>query len=279
MNDFLSKEIENIFNENYYGVIYCLVCRINGKKYIGQTVNFKKRLKDHLSNKNTNCKKISRAINKYGKENFLFAPLIFCYSQEELNFFEIHYTKKFNTIKNGYNIRLGGKGGRLNEDTKRKIGLANKGEKNGMYGKPSYNKGKSYSKETLLKMRLAKLGKPSKKKDFTVSRETRQKISNSLMGEKHFRWAKVDLNIIKKLYDAGKTNQEISTELSIRREVVSKRLRILGLPDRIKKYKNDIDIKGIIGMFKTGKTKTLIAECFGISRTRVRKILQKHGIK
>ena len=39
----LYKEIENIYNNNYYGIIYCLVCRTNNKKYIGQTTRILKK--------------------------------------------------------------------------------------------------------------------------------------------------------------------------------------------------------------------------------------------
>ena len=56
---------------NYY--IYLIANKINNKQYIGQTVNFKKRIKEHSYGRNDNKNSlIDRAIKKYGKNNFDF---------------------------------------------------------------------------------------------------------------------------------------------------------------------------------------------------------------
>ncbi len=86
------------------------------------------------------------------------------------------------------NMGLSRKGKKLSEEWRKKVseGIKKayaegrierfwKGTKGPMYGK-------KFSKESRLKMSLAKLGKPSHKKDFTVSNETRKKISKSLFG-------------------------------------------------------------------------------------------------
>lgn len=60
------------------------------------------------------------------------------------------------------------------------------GNKNGFKkGQTSYWKGKSPSKATREKMRLAKLGKPSPKKGKPISDEQKVKISKKLTGQTH----------------------------------------------------------------------------------------------
>lgn len=56
----------------YEGFIYCLTNKINGKKYIGQTITtIEHRVSQHFSKRRKRKYAISLAIKKYGKENFL----------------------------------------------------------------------------------------------------------------------------------------------------------------------------------------------------------------
>lgn len=57
--------------------IYKITNKLNGKIYIGQSVNPFNRFKQHCYNKQGSSYKslINEAINKYGKENFLFEIL------------------------------------------------------------------------------------------------------------------------------------------------------------------------------------------------------------
>lgn len=52
--------------------IYKITNRINGKSYVGQSINMEKRFKEHLYKQDTY---IDRAIHKYGKDNFNFEIL------------------------------------------------------------------------------------------------------------------------------------------------------------------------------------------------------------
>lgn len=54
--------------------IYCIVNTIDNKRYIGQAVDLTKREMEHFCNKKSNVK-LSRAMNKYGKQNFEFIVL------------------------------------------------------------------------------------------------------------------------------------------------------------------------------------------------------------
>lgn len=90
--------------------IYCYHNIVNGKNYVGQSVDLKGR-KRQFGNKN---KKYSgtifqNAIKKYGKKNFQYSILTHC-KPEELNYYEEFYISRLKTTdrKYGYNCTSGG---------------------------------------------------------------------------------------------------------------------------------------------------------------------------
>lgn len=86
--------------------IYMIENKINGKKYIGQSNDVKRRWSDHCNKKEKYTSLINRAINKYGKENFIFSIIEdFC---EDYNEKEKYWINFYNSIENGYNIAPGG---------------------------------------------------------------------------------------------------------------------------------------------------------------------------
>lgn len=86
--------------------IYCIENKDNGKCYIGQTINFPKRKREHLhglrNNKHHNIH-LQRSWNKHGEDKFRFYKLEKCSSIKELNEREILWIKEFG-LKNGFNI-------------------------------------------------------------------------------------------------------------------------------------------------------------------------------
>lgn len=85
---------------------------INGKVYIGQSVDIKKRWREHRSAAyNLNSKDydmvIYRAIRKYGLNNFSFSILETC-KIEELNEKEKYWIQNYDSKNKGYNVSLGG---------------------------------------------------------------------------------------------------------------------------------------------------------------------------
>ena len=92
------------------GVIYLITNMINGKSYVGQTIQkLSKRLSRHKNDKRPG---LGQAIQKYGWENFTHKILEECENREQLNEREIFWIAKLNTqTPNGYNLTSGGKGG------------------------------------------------------------------------------------------------------------------------------------------------------------------------
>lgn len=88
--------------------IYKITNNINGKMYIGQSVDIYHRW---IKEKAPNVPKyaLQRAFDKYGRENFTF-EIIERVKLEELNEREIYWITYYDTYNNGYNETLGGDG-------------------------------------------------------------------------------------------------------------------------------------------------------------------------
>lgn len=147
--------------------VYMHTNKLNNKKYIGITKNEPEK----RWNKGSGYKKCPafwNAILKYGWQSFEHTILYKGLTKNEASEKEIELIEKYNTTnaRYGYNISKGGYGKYsfvLSDESKKKIALNNKGEKNPMFGK-------HHSEETKLKMRNKKLG-------TKVSKETREKQS------------------------------------------------------------------------------------------------------
>ena len=173
-----------------YGTIYKITNIKTGKVYIGKTTrSLNDRLQGHINSADRGDNfKLSRAIRKYGKENFIIEPIDVAYNRDELNEKEVYYIKKYNSLEDGYNMTTGGEGGntyidKSDEEMKaisEKISAAlrknngNRGQligpKNGMYGK-------HYTPEAKERMSRALKGKK-------FSKEHNRKISEYYKGRK-----------------------------------------------------------------------------------------------
>jgi len=166
-----------------YGIIYKATNKVNGKSYIGQTINpLKERIFKHIDdilNSRYNSY-FHRAIRKYGKENFDWKIIAECDSLEELNKIEIEMIEKHNTFEDGYNLTKGGEGKvgcKHTEASKRKMSESSKGGKNGMYGK-------HHSEETKKKLSKSHKGEKNYLYGKHHSEEMKRKISEATIGNK-----------------------------------------------------------------------------------------------
>ncbi len=116
--------------------IYTITNLINGKIIVGSTEDLNKRNKDHFSQLKRGTHKnphLQYSFNKHGENNFKFEVLEEC-NIEYLISTELFWVNMLDTQnkERGYNIitpALGWKGGKHTEESKKKIGLASKGNK------------------------------------------------------------------------------------------------------------------------------------------------------
>ena len=114
-------------------VIYKFTNMINGKSYIGKSKRIKRRFQEHVMGTvwRTSGQKsyISKAIGKYGIENFSFEILKECSCPEEMNVKEAEFINYYNTLSpNGYNLRIEiDEKNHVHEDTKKKLSIIGQG--------------------------------------------------------------------------------------------------------------------------------------------------------
>jgi len=110
-------------------VVYALTNTINGKQYIGLTTNFEMRINNHKNPSNNPKTTITKAINKFKWENFIYDILLKTNNINKAGRMEKHFILTMDTSNpNGYNIDLGGiRGHYHSEETKQKISASQKG--------------------------------------------------------------------------------------------------------------------------------------------------------
>ena len=181
---------------NKYGFIYITINTINEKMYIGQC-KYRRQWESYLGSGAI----LSKAIKKYGSENFRRIVIEECDSKEELNEAEKKWIWFLDAVKSEkfYNIAIGGqtafngeklsdehikniskalKGVKKSEEHKRKISEARikkgvaKGSNNPRFGKP-------VSEETRERIRQANIGQIPVNKGIKTPQEIINKRRNA----------------------------------------------------------------------------------------------------
>ena len=98
--------------------IYKITNKLNGKAYVGQSNDIERRFKEHQQKGESSRIPLDVAIQKYGKDNFIYEVIEEC-SLEELNQKEQYWIATLNTVKNGYNCSEGGEQQSIGENNGR----------------------------------------------------------------------------------------------------------------------------------------------------------------
>jgi len=97
--------------DNRIHYLYCITNKINGKIYIGQTVQPDKRWYQHknMAAQDQPMMIISYAIKKYGNQAFEFEVIAGCKTWDDANDIETLLVSQYGSlVPNGYNVSLGG---------------------------------------------------------------------------------------------------------------------------------------------------------------------------
>ena len=154
--------------------IYSITNIINGKKYVGQSVDVKCRIRNHKWALKHNCHQndhLQKSFNKYGQDCFIFDVICEC-EEDQLDQLERFYIDLYNCINPncGYNAETGGNLNKhWSEELRLKMSEKRSGENSGMWGK-------KHTEETKAIMREKALGRK-------LSDETKQKLSESHKGK------------------------------------------------------------------------------------------------
>lgn len=100
--------------------IYGLRNKINGKWYVGQSIDIIDRWKDYRKLKCKCQRKLYNALKKYGYGGFEKVVIERCDPIEWiLDYREMYWIRHLNSVETGYNLTHGGSRGRLSSETKK----------------------------------------------------------------------------------------------------------------------------------------------------------------
>jgi group I intron endonuclease len=216
--------------------IYQIKHKQTGKIYIGSTVNYRYRRVGHFS-ATSQCPKLQRAVQKYGKDSFEETILEYCNKELLIEREQYWLDTLLPFGKNGYNIAKNAisptYGKKLSLKTRKKISDALKGNKYALGHKRSLetrakisaaNKGRirteihrqrlrearkgfKHTEETKLKMSLAHKGKK-------ISEEQKQKLRIANLGKKMSLEARLKMSLSHKNRKRKPHSEETKRKIS-----------------------------------------------------------------
>ena len=155
--------------------IYLVSNKLNGKQYVGQTINPERQI--------GHGRILRKAYKLHGKDNFSYEPICTgITNRTTLNAVERFWIAVADTVvPKGYNIELGGsEGSTWTEERRRKHSLALTGRIHTRpLGSKSGMKGKKFPEEGKRKLSAALKGRPCPTKGIPHSEETKAKMSAS----------------------------------------------------------------------------------------------------
>lgn len=166
-------------NSTPFGYIYKITNKLNGKVYIGQTINIEKRFDKYKKLQCRRQPKLYNALKLYGIENFIFEILDTADDLSTLDFLEDIYVLCFDSIEHGYNCIPGGRSNRLSKESILKMSISLTGKRRSAESKLKQSISSSGKKRSLLAIQnISKCKKGNKNPNFGkhLSEETKQKM-------------------------------------------------------------------------------------------------------
>jgi group I intron endonuclease len=175
--------------------VYKITNTVNGKIYIGKSVNPKARWAKHISSaklKPTNqFFYLQASINKYGKDYFTLDIIDECESAEKAYNREVYWISHYNSNNRQYgmNLTVGGDGSRghvLSKEARDKISKANTGLKRSIEHREAIskgNKGRVVSDDVRKRISIAQIGPKNHRYGKTWSEEDKKRISEQQRGK------------------------------------------------------------------------------------------------
>ncbi len=153
----------------------------SGRVYIGQAINIQRRFREYKKPSGaTGQLKLKNSFNKYGWEAHTFEIIEEC-EFEQLNIRERYWQDHYNVLEEGLNCILTRTDilpQKMSEETKKRIGDAQRGEKGNMWGK-------KHSEETIVKMKESCKGQEKGYwRGKKLSKEAVQKRVDKMIGVK-----------------------------------------------------------------------------------------------
>jgi group I intron endonuclease len=199
-------------------IIYKAINKINGKIYIGQTMQtLEGRTSHHYSDARRGKGKtyFHMALLKYQPEDFMWETICCCNSIDELNICEEYWIAFYDSTNRnkGYNLKKGGYNKTHSEETRLKISEGQKGRK-------AFYKGKKQPLEMCVKRSITLMG-------HYVSEETKRKISQKATGRKVSKETKAKMSKTRKGHiTTEETRAKLSmAKIGIKRESLSEEWR------------------------------------------------------
>lgn len=260
--------------------IYKVTNLIDGKVYIGQTVNYNKRRRSHrshLRNGKHHNEHLQRAFDKYGEE-FFAIELLTCCKREDLDSLEQRYIKEYDSCNHnkGYNMMYGGQEYRtFTKEVRTKMSRSAKGRKFTEEHKKRIGfsqRGKIISKEAIEKSKQTK----RRNKEHWGEKNPNALLTNEIAGEiitdlledvpvKEIA-AKFDVNC-SVVYDLMYNRTYLDVMPEVRKSLITRTFDLLN---------NKIELA--IEMYLEGHSQNKIAKELGMSRNTIRRELQKRDL-
>ena len=167
--------------------IYQIRCLVDGRIYVGSTINFSQRWKEHkrLLNRDKHWSRLlQKAWDEYGSRNFIWEILEYVYDPNVLLMIEDEYIRRLKSANRRFGFNLKPSSERMSEESRRKLSDTMTGRKRKKFSEEHKRKisesnlGRKWSEESKQKMSEARIG-------MKYSDESKEKMGKHRIGKKH----------------------------------------------------------------------------------------------